>query len=74
MPSVNTRSFMEGVAEVAREHAPRSRRCGEGTGVINADDEFSGYWRRPLAQAFRDSSLEKPAQGRSSQHQRIVPH
>jgi UDP-N-acetylmuramoyl-tripeptide--D-alanyl-D-alanine ligase len=35
----------------------------EGTGVINADDEFSGYWRELLAgRRVRDFGLEKPAQ------------
>jgi len=56
--------FMKGVAEVAREHgAVFAAMRPEGTGVINADDEFSGYWRGLLAgRRVRDFGLEKPAQ------------
>ena len=56
--------FMKGVAEVAREHgAVFAAMLPEGTGVINADDEFSGYWRELLAgRRVRDFGLEKPAQ------------
>src|SRR5437773_668428 len=56
--------FMKGVAEVAREHgALFAAMRPEGTGVINADDEFSGYWRGLLAgRRVRDFGLEKPAQ------------
>ena len=56
--------FMKGVAEVAREHgAVFAAMRPEGTGVINADDEFSGYWRGLLAgRRIRDFGLEKPAQ------------
>ena len=56
--------FMKGVAEVAREHgAVFAAMRPEGTGVINADDEFSGYWRGVLAgRRVRDFGLEKPAQ------------
>jgi len=56
--------FMKGVAEVAREHGAvfAAMRPG-GTGVINADDEFSGYWRDLLAgRRVRDFGLDKPAQ------------
>src|SRR6266853_5853405 len=56
--------FMKGVAEVAREHGTvfAAMRPG-GTGVINADDEFSGYWRGLLAGGrVQDFGLEKPAQ------------
>ncbi len=56
--------FMKGVAEVAREHGAvfAAMRPG-GTGVINADDEFSGYWRELLAgRRVQDFGLEKPAQ------------
>ncbi|HEY6721121.1 MAG TPA: UDP-N-acetylmuramoyl-tripeptide--D-alanyl-D-alanine ligase [Burkholderiales bacterium] len=56
--------FMKGVAEVAREHgAVFAALRSEGTGVINADDEFSGYWRELLAgRRVRDFGLDKPAQ------------
>ena len=56
--------FMKGVAEVAREHgAVFAAMRPEGTGVINADDEFCGYWRGLLAgRRVRDFGLEKPAQ------------
>jgi len=56
--------FMKGVAEVAREHgAVFAALRPEGTGVINADDEFSGYWRELLAgRRVRDFGLDKPAQ------------
>src|SRR5881296_808360 len=56
--------FMKGVAEVAREHGSvfASLRL-DGVGVINADDEFSGYWRGLLAgRRVRDFGLEKLAQ------------
>jgi UDP-N-acetylmuramoyl-tripeptide--D-alanyl-D-alanine ligase len=56
--------FMKGVAEVAREHgAVFAALRSEGTGVINADDEFSGYWRELLeGKRVRDFGLDKPAQ------------
>jgi len=56
--------FMKGVAEVAREHgAVFAAMKPGGTGVINADDEFSGYWRELLAgRRVRDFGLDKPAQ------------
>src|SRR5207249_11640233 len=56
--------FMKGVAEVAREHgAVFAAMKPGGTGVINADDEFSGYWRELLAGGrVQDFGLEKPAQ------------
>src|SRR2546427_4896483 len=54
--------FMKGVAEVAREHgALFAAMRPEGTGVINADDEFSGYWRGLLAASrVRAFGLGKP--------------
>ncbi len=56
--------FMKGVAEVAREHgAVFAAMRPNGTGVVNADDEFSGYWRELLAgRRIRDFGLERPAQ------------
>ena len=56
--------FMRGVGEVAREHgAVFAAMKPGGTGVINADDEFSGYWRELLAgRRVRDFGLDKPAQ------------
>src|SRR3989442_166399 len=56
--------FMKGVAEVAREHgAVFAAMKPGGTGVINADDEFSGYWRELLAgRRVRDFGLHKPTQ------------
>src|SRR6195256_1608496 len=56
--------FMKGVAAVAREHgAVFAAMKPQGTGVINADDEFSGYWRGLLAGGrVQDFGLEKPAQ------------
>jgi len=56
--------FMKSVAEVAREHgAVFAAMRPEGTGVINADDEFSGYWRELLAgRRVRDFGLDQPAQ------------
>ncbi len=56
--------FMKGVAEVAREHGAvfASLRPG-GVGVINADDEFAGYWRGLLAGGrVRDFGIDRPAQ------------
>jgi UDP-N-acetylmuramoyl-tripeptide--D-alanyl-D-alanine ligase len=56
--------FMKGVAAVAREHGTVfAAMRPKGTGVINADDEFSGYWRGLLAgRAILSFGLEKPAQ------------
>jgi len=56
--------FMKGVAAVAREHGTVfAAMRPEGTGVINVDDEFSGYWRGLLAgRRVRDFGLEQPAQ------------
>jgi UDP-N-acetylmuramoyl-tripeptide--D-alanyl-D-alanine ligase len=56
--------FMKGVAAVAREHGTVfAAMRPEGTGVINADDDFSGYWRGLLASRdILDFGLEKPAQ------------
>ena len=56
--------FMKGVAEVAREHAAvfDALRSG-GVAVINADDEFAGYWRGVLAgRRLRDFGIDHPAQ------------
>jgi UDP-N-acetylmuramoyl-tripeptide--D-alanyl-D-alanine ligase len=56
--------FMKGVAEVAREHAAvfGALRPG-GVAVINADDEFAGYWRGLLAgRRMRDFGVDQPAQ------------
>jgi UDP-N-acetylmuramoyl-tripeptide--D-alanyl-D-alanine ligase len=56
--------FMKGVAEVAREHAAvfDSLRPG-GIAVINADDEFAGYWRARLGgKHVRDFGIDRPAQ------------
>jgi UDP-N-acetylmuramoyl-tripeptide--D-alanyl-D-alanine ligase len=56
--------FMSSVAEVAREHGTvfQALRPG-GIAVINADDEFAGYWRSLLAgKAVRDFGIERPAQ------------
>src|SRR5215471_4006505 len=56
--------FMKDVAAVAREHADvfGALRAG-GTAVINADDEFAGYWRGLLSgRSLRDFGLERPAQ------------
>ena len=55
--------FLNGVAEVAREHgALLSALAPDGTAVFNADDEFAGLWRalagnRPV----RDFGLERAA-------------
>jgi len=56
--------FMQGVEEVAREHgAVISALRPEGVAVINADDEFAGYWRGLVAGGrVRDFGLDKPAQ------------
>jgi UDP-N-acetylmuramoyl-tripeptide--D-alanyl-D-alanine ligase len=56
--------FMKDVAEVAREHAAvfDALRPG-GVAVINADDEFAGYWRGVLAgRRLRDFGIDHPAQ------------
>ena len=56
--------FMKDVAAVAREHAAvfGALRPG-GVAVINADDEFAGYWRGLLAgRRVRDFGLERPAE------------
>jgi UDP-N-acetylmuramoyl-tripeptide--D-alanyl-D-alanine ligase len=56
--------FMKDVAAVAREHAAvfDALRPG-GVAVINADDEFAGYWRGLLAgRRVRDFGVERPAQ------------
>jgi UDP-N-acetylmuramoyl-tripeptide--D-alanyl-D-alanine ligase len=56
--------FMKGVAEVAHEHgAVFSALPRDGTAVINADDEFAGYWRELLTgRSVRDFGIERPAQ------------
>jgi UDP-N-acetylmuramoyl-tripeptide--D-alanyl-D-alanine ligase len=56
--------FLRGVAEVAREHAAvfDALRPG-GVAVINADDEFAGYWRGLLAgRRVRDFGVDHSAQ------------
>ncbi len=56
--------FMKGVAEVAREHAAvfDALRPG-GVAVINADDEFAGYWRGVLAgRRMREFGIDRPAE------------
>jgi UDP-N-acetylmuramoyl-tripeptide--D-alanyl-D-alanine ligase len=56
--------FMKGVAEVAREHgAVFASLRPDGVGVVNADDEFAGYWRGLLAgRRMRDFGIDRPAQ------------
>jgi len=56
--------FMNGVAEVAREHAAVFGALrGGGVAVINADDGFAGYWRGLLAgRRVRDFGIERSAQ------------
>jgi len=56
--------FMSGVAEVAREHGTLfSALRTDGVGVINADDEYAGYWRGLLAgKRVCEFGLERPAQ------------
>jgi UDP-N-acetylmuramoyl-tripeptide--D-alanyl-D-alanine ligase len=56
--------FLKGVAEVAREHgAAFAALRPDGVAVINADDEFAGYWRGLLAgRRVRDFGLDRPAQ------------
>ena len=56
--------FMKDVAEVAREHAAvfDALRPG-GVAVVNADDEFAGYWReRVTGHGVRDFGTDRPAQ------------
>jgi UDP-N-acetylmuramoyl-tripeptide--D-alanyl-D-alanine ligase len=56
--------FMKDVAAVAREHAAvfDALRPG-GVAVINADDEFAGFWRERAARArVRDFGIDRPAQ------------
>jgi len=56
--------FMKDVAAVAREHAAvfGALRPG-GVAVVNADDEFAGYWRGLLAgRRVRDFGIDRPAQ------------
>src|SRR5262249_27231944 len=54
--------FMKDVAAVAREHAELfGAMRPEGTAVINADDEFAGYWRGLLeGRRVRDFGTERP--------------
>jgi UDP-N-acetylmuramoyl-tripeptide--D-alanyl-D-alanine ligase len=56
--------FMNGVAEVAREHGTLfSALRTDGVGVINADDEYAGYWRGLLAgRSVFEFGLDQPAQ------------
>jgi UDP-N-acetylmuramoyl-tripeptide--D-alanyl-D-alanine ligase len=70
--------FMKDVAAVAREHAAvfGALRAG-GTAVINADDEFAGYWRGLLAgRRTLDFGIDRPAQvsGRRTSVSRIELH
>jgi UDP-N-acetylmuramoyl-tripeptide--D-alanyl-D-alanine ligase len=55
--------FMQGVAEVAREHGDvLASLPASGVAVINADDEFADYWRTLAAgRQVRDFGLERPA-------------
>jgi len=56
--------FMKDVAAVAREHAAvfGALRPG-GVAVVNADDEFAGYWRGLLAgRRVHDFGIDRPAQ------------
>jgi UDP-N-acetylmuramoyl-tripeptide--D-alanyl-D-alanine ligase len=55
--------FLQGVAEVAREHAAvfDALRPG-GIAVINADDEFADFWRGLLTgRPVRDFGVDRPA-------------
>jgi UDP-N-acetylmuramoyl-tripeptide--D-alanyl-D-alanine ligase len=55
--------FLSSVAEVAREHGTvfQALKAG-GIAVINADDEFAGYWRGLLAgKSIRDFGIDRPA-------------
>jgi UDP-N-acetylmuramoyl-tripeptide--D-alanyl-D-alanine ligase len=63
--------FMKSVADVAREHGDVfSELAADGVAVVNADDDFAGYWRglvaaRPAAKgAVRvlDFGVDHPAQ------------
>ena len=56
--------FMNTVAEVAREHGAVFAALGPGgTAVINADDEFSGYWRGLVAgRRVSEFGIDRPAQ------------
>jgi UDP-N-acetylmuramoyl-tripeptide--D-alanyl-D-alanine ligase len=56
--------FMKDVAEVAREHgAVFAALRPDGVAVINADDEFSEYWKRLLTgKRVRDFGIDRPAQ------------
>jgi UDP-N-acetylmuramoyl-tripeptide--D-alanyl-D-alanine ligase len=56
--------FMKGVAEVAREHAAVFDALRpDGVAVINADDEFAGYWRGRIAgRRVRDFGIARPSQ------------
>lgn len=56
--------FMKSVADVAQEHGTVfSSLQPRGIAVINADDEFAGYWRGlAAAKRVRDFGIDKPAQ------------
>jgi UDP-N-acetylmuramoyl-tripeptide--D-alanyl-D-alanine ligase len=63
--------FMKSVADVAREHGAVFAELGAGgVAVINADDDFAGYWRslvvgRPAARGavrILDFGVDRPAQ------------
>jgi len=62
--------FLNGVAEVAREHAAVFDALRtDGVAVINADDEFASYWRGLLTgRRVRDFGIDHPAQV-SGRHQ-----
>jgi UDP-N-acetylmuramoyl-tripeptide--D-alanyl-D-alanine ligase len=70
--------FMKDVAAVAREHAAVfDALLPDGVAVINADDEFAGYWRGRLkGRRVRDFGIERPAQvsGRRASGSRIGLH
>jgi UDP-N-acetylmuramoyl-tripeptide--D-alanyl-D-alanine ligase len=55
--------FMTSVAEVAREHGALFQSLPPGgVAVINADDDYAGYWRALCAGcAIRDFGIDKPA-------------
>ncbi len=56
--------FMQSVADVAREHGSIfAALAADGTGVINADDEFAAYWRAACApKRVLDFGIDAPAQ------------
>jgi len=56
--------FMKDVTEVAREHgAVFAELRQDGVAVINADDEFAGFWKGLVAgRRLRDFGIDRPAQ------------